>query len=450
MIALAGGACSGADDRDSTATTGPVGTAAAQNRACQIEGDLWRAFIALGSPEVFDLAPSEIAAAFDRRRAGVQALSKVVEDKKARDALVQLSDDFSVIDPVLEDALTQNHQGVAEIGMTWQFVVFSSTKVTVAQHDAYFRSREGAWPISRQQAACVAPRLLHPPEQDLDPDVEGGTIVYDPIGRADHGLLATSTQGGKPTTIPAPDGWADLDEATVAPDGRTIVAVARRGGAQPAVGLAIGNLVDGFTVVYESAGDELSCPRATADGRLFATQLGQDGRPNSLITVVGGVAATVDVPVAEFYCAEAFGDGGLLIGAATDDRKQWGGVARVDSGSEEAETIYTPDDCNDIISGLSPDQRSELVVQTCDDIEQSGLYVVNTTTGAAHQVVRRSSALARWSPSGEWITFGLAPLDGAPVDQVRVWLVRPDGTGLRQLTSDATSLPAWVSDELPG
>jgi Tol biopolymer transport system component len=47
-----------------------------------------------------------------------------------------------------------------------------------------------------------------------------------------------------------------------------------------------------------------------------------------------------------------------------------------------------------------------------------------------------------WSPTGEWIAFSRAE------SKVEVWLVHPDGSGLRPLTKDAVegTSPAWAPD----
>ncbi|MEO7571919.1 MAG: hypothetical protein ABIX10_05730, partial [Acidimicrobiales bacterium] len=109
---------------------------------------------------------------------------------------------------------------------------------------------------------------------------------------------------------------------------------------------------------------------------------------------------------------------------------------------------YTPKDCRSIITGLAPDGTAELVVQTCKDLAASGMYVLDIDSGDATQLTEGLAASARWSPTGEWITFGLAPSIGPSAETVRVWIIKADGTGLRQLTDVPSSFPAWVSDEI--
>jgi TolB protein len=52
-----------------------------------------------------------------------------------------------------------------------------------------------------------------------------------------------------------------------------------------------------------------------------------------------------------------------------------------------------------------------------------------------------------WSPDGRWIAFQSRPDQGSS-EQVATFMVRPDGTGIRQLTAGAASegFPAWSPD----
>jgi TolB protein len=52
-----------------------------------------------------------------------------------------------------------------------------------------------------------------------------------------------------------------------------------------------------------------------------------------------------------------------------------------------------------------------------------------------------TDTMADWSPTGEWIAF--ASDRGGDFE---VWLVHPDGTGLRKLTGKGGYEPAWAPD----
>lgn len=438
------GACSGDDGSKAvvntitTTLTGPE---------CDAVAAVIDAYDRLDSPQVFDLATGDVAHAFAARRDSLDVLAATLDDSELLQVLDDLHSDLEISDPPQEKALIGNHDVVAGIGMTWSFVVMTSTVVSGEEQAAYLRAREGAWPVRQIHTACFAPKLLEEPSQDLAPDIEGGTIVFDPVGAHDPGLLAVSSGGGKTTEIAPPSGWDDLDEPTAGPDGRTIVAVARRGGGSPSIGLAVGRLDGGFEVVYENPTANLACPRIDAQQRILVTELGQGGNPNTLLSVVNGTATRVELPVAEFYCAEQLREGTLLLGSATDDRQVYGGVA-LREGTDDDVPVYTPADCNNLITGSAPDGATELIVQTCDDVTKSGLYKLDIDSGEATQLAEGLAATARWSPSGEWITFGHSPSTGPSAETVRVWALKADGTGLRRITDTASSFPAWVSDEL--
>jgi Tol biopolymer transport system component len=86
-----------------------------------------------------------------------------------------------------------------------------------------------------------------------------------------------------------------------------------------------------------------------------------------------------------------------------------------------------------------------------------GLWVINVATGAAREILSLGEdevGAPAWSPDGRWIAFDRrAPATGLgapPLGSSQLWLMRPDGSGLRQLTNltdaDATGPPAWSPD----
>jgi Tol biopolymer transport system component len=70
---------------------------------------------------------------------------------------------------------------------------------------------------------------------------------------------------------------------------------------------------------------------------------------------------------------------------------------------------------------------------------QRGLFVVGADGRDPHQIVPSGQILdAQWSPDGAWIAF-----TRASPDRPDVFVVHPDGTGLRQLTSASDGLRSW-------
>lgn len=406
-------------------------------------------FEALSTPAVFDLSESRIEEVFAQRRAAIRALADVAESDAEASALDELDDNYRVVESAYVEALTEHGDEVEEFGYLWAFDVFTSGGVSPEESEAYFAARDGGWPLLKAASMCSRPELLDLPDEDLDGDVEPGTIVFDRLDGENTGLWAVPSTGGEPVQVDAPDGWDDLDEPTVARDGTTIVAIARRGGESPAVGLATGVLSDGFTVRYETSDARIACPRITSDGVLMATQFGHGTQPNLLLTIDGDDVSTTETPASDFYCAERTPDGELLLGAASRDRNEYGDFVRVDEGRSSLTVLYGPENCNGVPSGLSPDGQFELLVQTCDSPADSGLVLIDLATGDGERIVGWPSAVAQWSPSGDWITLGIASTDRPLSEATSVWVVRRDGTGLRQIVDGPSSWPTWVSDELP-
>jgi TolB protein len=68
-----------------------------------------------------------------------------------------------------------------------------------------------------------------------------------------------------------------------------------------------------------------------------------------------------------------------------------------------------------------------------------GLFVVDADGGGAHQIVSGPIPDAQWSPDGRWIAF-----TEGEAERSDVFVVHPDGTGLRKLTSSADGLASWA------
>jgi Tol biopolymer transport system component len=85
------------------------------------------------------------------------------------------------------------------------------------------------------------------------------------------------------------------------------------------------------------------------------------------------------------------------------------------------------------------------------------LWVINVATGAAREILSLGEdevGAPEWSPDGRWIAFDRNPpptgVGAPPLGSSQLWLVRPNGSGLRQLThltdADIASAPAWSPD----
>jgi dipeptidyl aminopeptidase/acylaminoacyl peptidase len=99
-------------------------------------------------------------------------------------------------------------------------------------------------------------------------------------------------------------------------------------------------------------------------------------------------------------------------------------------------------------------ERCEPLGFNCGEDFVTGLWVIDVATGAAREILYldgESVGTPAWSPDGRWIAFTRqAPTTGLgalPPGSSQLWLVRPDGSGLRQLThlteADVVGPPAW-------
>ncbi|MEM9530269.1 MAG: S9 family peptidase [Pseudomonadota bacterium] len=81
---------------------------------------------------------------------------------------------------------------------------------------------------------------------------------------------------------------------------------------------------------------------------------------------------------------------------------------------------------------FSPDGETVAFVSTLSGLPQ--IWTVSAKGGFPRQVTALEDQISAvtWSPDGKWLAFSLAPGGGM---NAQVYLVRPDGTGLRQITS---------------
>ena len=297
---------------------------------------------------------------------------------------------------------------------------------------------------------CDNPAALDPPVEDKGPTVEAGTIVFKRLGADDDGSLVTmSSDGSTSGTIRPPDGWDGVGMPSIGPDGRTITALLYRNGDRPGAGIAQGTLRDGLHAIYETT-DYLSCPRQSADETVLVTANDSErlAAPAELLVISEGAATVVDLPVADFFCGVQLESGEYVLDEAQTDRTKPGVLARVDPTTGELSQIADGPGCTTLSSDLSARSGRLLLAQTCANVRQTGAYALDPLTGSIDQILQRSAATPTWSPTGEWIAVALAGDDNDRRDDVTIWLLRPDGSGLRRLTDTPSSFPVWTSDEL--
>jgi dipeptidyl aminopeptidase/acylaminoacyl peptidase len=95
---------------------------------------------------------------------------------------------------------------------------------------------------------------------------------------------------------------------------------------------------------------------------------------------------------------------------------------------------------------FSPDGKRIAFVSDSSGIPQ--VWIAPVEGGAPTQVTKSDDPIGRvsWSPKGDWLVFSLAPGGGM---NAQIYIVHPDGTGLRRLTDggkETNNLGDWTRD----
>lgn len=98
----------------------------------------------------------------------------------------------------------------------------------------------------------------------------------------------------------------------------------------------------------------------------------------------------------------------------------------------------TPEGFEDGYADISPDGKT--LVFTRNQEGSTRLFVMPAGGGEARQLADVAATVPRWSPDGQWIAFSPDRIYGGGI-----FLIRPDGSGLRRLT-ETGSWPVWWPD----
>jgi Tol biopolymer transport system component len=112
---------------------------------------------------------------------------------------------------------------------------------------------------------------------------------------------------------------------------------------------------------------------------------------------------------------------------------------RIVAGGFRSQTVCTPNPVN------------PFSLPVCETTFSSGLWVINVATGDEREILHFDNewiGLPAWSPNGRTIAFDRGTAQGVVTDDAHVWTVRPNGSGLRQLTPLLVGhqAPSWSPD----
>jgi TolB protein len=294
-----------------------------------------------------------------------------------------------------------------------------------------------------------------PGEQVTPAGPQNGSIVFSNMGADGHNHLFTIDPDGTGQTQ-LTDFRTNDSDPTVSPDGRTIAFAHELDTGQrviasiPFAGGAVTWLTDPKL--------EADGPAWSPDGNSIAFSASSRGifviRPNGTgvrqVVAGGEVFNALDLAWSP--------DGSQLAFMATTEPRCGEGcktglpydIFRIDiDGSDLVNLTQTPDR-SEVYPSWAPDGNVIAISVGHSDEGVPGLYLIDPG-GRLHEspIVPSEYAIdAAWSPDGEFLVFqGDADPSGKEFD-TQLWIARPDGRDLHQITVVGGSEPAWQA--LPG
>jgi len=212
-----------------------------------------------------------------------------------------------------------------------------------------------------------------------------------------------------------PHGGTDTPRWT--PDGRILVSSNRAGGPD-----------DWRIFIMNADGGDLLQVTGGEDGIEWDGVMSPDGT-----TIVYAKALpTPDGPA-------PFGGGGIYASDADGTNERL--LAPVPPGTSPE----FPEGAEDEFPDVSPDGLR--VVFNRSHTDEGGLFVVNIDgTGLTRLIdIAMDPERPRWTPDGQWIVFHTNSGE-YETESANLWVIRPDGTGLRQVTHESLPGQAWAAD----
>jgi hypothetical protein len=409
-------------------------------------------------PAVFDLDAAALAELLADRRDVLAELAEATEGE-----LHDLLEDRLLAQPAVDEAILD----------TWDEdrVRFADEHTTrwldrLVPHDVrqddgepidvpeYWRTVQTGY--ERLVVGCRAPELADGPEQETTEDPPPGRLAYYRRVTGETGHLVTTTERGtgedelELAEMPGaseqprrwdPTGWLD---ASPGPDPRLVLNV--RAGDEYAMVVAAldGTIVD---FVQRSREGPIVCPSWDRQGERVLAWLEADRADHHEIVLVDPTGATptgaLSLPFATVGCADFISDHRIVVADAAIDIDDEPAVWTVGVDGSDPREVYRPTgECATQVGSVDPDGTRVALALRCEDPLDGGIVVVDLADGELRRVATGTAALPKWSPDGEWLVFGYAPLGEGP--RVGTWIARRDGSQLREVVASPAWFPVWL------
>jgi hypothetical protein len=286
------------------------------------------------------------------------------------------------------------------------------------------------------------------PAEDPAAGIEAGTVVFHGTAETSRNLWTIGTDAGELAEL-AVDGYDGIAGASVAPDGVSIAALAWSPGRfEQADTLLVGTLEAGFEPIVHDAELDMWCIRWFPGGeRLLLTAFVEDEMTPVLLSVaLDGTTSTHSTPGGRFDCAIPVDDDLAVLTYLGIDVNLVG-LALVELSTGEAGVLFEKVGCLLYGGAVSPDGTELVTAAACDEPDDSGIHVLDIDSGDVDHLLVAEVSFPAFSPSGEWITFGVYESPSAA--RSTVWAMRRDGSGVRQLSDAPGIQPAWVTSPAP-
>ena len=285
-------------------------------------------------------------------------------------------------------------------------------------------------------------------EQTTERPPPGRLMFYSP----GDGIVVTDTTGAhrrELPDLPEDSGWTAQPGLDVAPgDDDQLVLSAWQ---DERHGLLEIDADGSLRAVISRTDIELMCAHWDGTGTMVVATDNWADAANRAVVLVDTTgrrpSGPLPLPFASVGCAEFVGPDRLVVSQAartsTDARGIW--VVGVD-GSEPRELFRYRSWCASSIGDVDLTGRYVAVHQTCVDPLESGVWVMDVTTGERKQIAVGGAGPPKWSPDGEWLVFTLAPIGVG--EGSGMWMAHADGSQLREVDVGGTGwMPVWLPPE---